>query len=572
MNELSHADIDRILTASGGLYELESAIVAKTSVRTYRRAAPHMRALLDRGRQWGERELVVTASRRVTFEQHYTAVAALAELLVARHGVAHRDRIAIAMSNTPEWSIAFWAIVSIGAIVVPLNAWWTGKELSFAVADAQCKLVIVDEVRSARLQPFREELKGAAFLRVGTASGNEVGKPEDFVLNAEALWATRSPRFPDRRIDSDDPATIFYTSGTTGKPKGAINTHRAISSFVLNATFARARAALTAGYCVEQAMQMSSRPTVTLVTTPFFHLIGCYGGLVLAQFLGGKMVLMSRWDPVSGLELIERERVTNLSGVPTVVQQTIDEAKVSNRDLSSLQAIAYSGAAAPKWLTTAIADVLPGRTCGTAYGLTEASGLVASVWGRDYIERPESVGRPLPTVDVAVHDERGHAVPVGEIGEIAVRSVGALSGYWNNEDATDAAIKDGWLLTGDLGRLDGDGFLFVVDRKKDVIIRGGENIYSLEVENALHSHPDIHEAAVIGLSDRALGEVVVAIVFCSVAAGLTSELIRAHVATQLAAYKVPSHVVIRHEPLPRNAAGKILKVELRAELTKARAP
>jgi long-chain acyl-CoA synthetase len=285
---------------------------------------------------------------------------------------------------------------------------------------------------------------------------------------------------------------------------------------------------------------------------------------------GAKIVLMYKWDVDQALDLVEKEKITNFTGVPTIILQALAGAKASGRDLSSLQAVGFSGAPAPPELPQHVGQVVPQSIPGNSYGLTESSGFITAVSGPDYLDHPGSVGYALPSVDVKVVDPNsGESVPTGETGEIWVRSAGVFMGYWNNPEASAAATSGGWLKTGDLGYLDADNFLYIVDRAKDIIIRGGENIYSIEIENTLLSHPDVLEAAVVGIPHAQLGEEVAAVVCIRADARTTEHELASYALANLARYKVPTRIQIRKEPLPRNAAGKLLKGDLRGALSGA---
>lgn len=565
----SRSDVDRLLTEPGGPFEMHSIGIGPTSARVYKSTPLHLGAVFERGQSWPDREYLVYDSERLTFDRHRQMVRRLARELLESYGVKKGDRIAIAMRNLPEWSVAFWAAVTIGAIAVPLNAWWTGAELSYGIDDCGARVVILDAERYSRLLTFIPKNKiSATIVARGTEITPEVRTFASIVDrndDAEADWPSAV------EIDPDDPATIFYTSGTTGRAKGALSSHRAVCTFLSNVSIARARTVLREGATLQQLSQMSAGQSTALLAVPLFHVIGCYAHLVSAMASGGKIVLMYKWDANQALELVEREKINSFTGVPTIVLQALASAQQSGRDLSSLQAIGFSGAPAPPELPSQIGNALPRSIPGNGYGLTESSGLISAVWGRDYLSHPGSVGYPLPGVDVKVVDpESGQTVATGQIGEIWVRSAGVIQGYWNNPEASAAAITDGWLKTGDLGRLDADGFLYIVDRTKDIIIRGGENVYSIEIENSLLSHPQVLEAAVIGLPHPELGEEIAAVVQVRSNASTTEEDLISYALENLARFKVPSKIHIRRQPLPRNAAGKVLKGELRDDLSSSK--
>jgi long-chain acyl-CoA synthetase len=373
-------------------------------------------------------------------------------------------------------------------------------------------------------------------------------------------------RLPEVELDPDDDATIFYTSGTTGRSKGAPGTPRNICSNLLSLVFSSARAAMRAGTQGADGPAPDRSQNAYLLSVPFFHATGCHSVLVANLAYGGKIVVMHRWDPERALELIERERVTTFGGVPAMVWQVLESSSFATRDVSSVKSIGYGGAPAPPELVRRIEAMFPGRTPSNGYGLTETSSITTMNAGVDYLARPDSVGVPVPVCEVKVVDEEGATLPVGEVGELWIKGPNVVKGYWNKPEATAASFSDGWLHSGDVARLDEEGFVYIVDRAKDMVIRGGENVYCAEVESALFEHPAVTDAAVFGVPHHVLGEEVAAVVRLKDGASATADELRRHVGERLAAFKVPTHIYFRERELPRNPAGKVLKRELRDEL------
>ncbi|MEX2394262.1 MAG: AMP-binding protein, partial [Actinomycetota bacterium] len=472
-------------------------------------------------------------------------------------GVKKGDRIAVAMRNFPEWSIAFWAAASVGAIVVPLNAWWTGEELKYGLEDSGTKVAFCDIERYQRVEPFLEALPVESVVVAKSVAPSGTIAFED-LLDIEAT----SP--PDVEISPEDEATIFYTSGTTGSPKGALGTHRNICTNLFNLMYG-ALSRGTQGRVASPETPPTDRPC-QLLSVPFFHVIGCHSTLCATLAFGTKLVLMYRWDPERALELIEREKITSFGGVPTMVWQVLESPDFNKRDTSSVASIGYGGAPAPPELVRRMSEHFPKASAGNGYGMTETSSLAVGNGGADYVRKPDSVGRPSPVVDVMIADDEGNEVPQGELGEICMRGPNVVKGYWNKPEATAETFRNGWLHSGDIGRVDEEGFLYVVDRKKDMVIRGGENVYSVEIETVLYEHPAVSECAVIGIPHIVLGEEVAAVVKRVPGAEVTEEELKDHVAQRLAAFKVPVRIDIRDTELPRNAAGKIMKRELRDSL------
>jgi long-chain acyl-CoA synthetase len=385
-----------------------------------------------------------------------------------------------------------------------------------------------------------------------------IGTPRD--------WAGLPDRpLPTTPIAPDDDATIFYTSGTTGKPKGALGTHRTMTTNVLTSGAALARAFLRRGE-TPPAPDPNAPQRVTLLVVPMFHVTGCSATLGPALNGGGKLVLMRKWDALEGMKLIERERVTNTGGVPTIAWQLIEHPARADFDLSSIDGITYGGAPSAPELVRRIKEVWPRASAGNGWGMTETSATFTNNNAEDYVHRPDSCG-PAPAVGelkIMTVDAPHRELPTGEVGELWARGPMVLRSYWNKPEATAQTFIDGWVKTGDLARLDEEGFCFIIDRAKDMLIRGGENIYCIEVENVLYDHPAVMDAALIGIPHRTLGEEPGAVVTLKPGARASEQELRAFVADRLAAFKVPVRVAFWHETLPRNANGKIMKSELKA--------
>ncbi len=564
---MSMADVHAALTAPGQFFEMEDVEIRGIPTRAWKHAPPSLPTVLGLSRGHGDRTFLVYEDERTTFEEHFRQVAALARCLVDRYGVTKGDRVAIAMRNFPEWSVAFWAAAAAGAVVVPLNAWWTAPELDYGLSDSGSKVLFCDQERVDRLW---EHLPGLHLAGVVVAKADEELAPRARTAPPEAFadvlgdWRAGEPALPDVAIEPDDDATIFYTSGTTGRPKGALGTHRNICGNLVSLGFAQARAAMRS----ERPPSANALQTSYLLSVPFFHATGCHSVLVANTMAGGKLVIMHKWDPERALELIERERVTIFGGVPTMVWQVLESPDFERRDTSSVAAVGYGGAPAPPELVRRIEKMFPGRIPSNGYGLTETSSVATMNSGVDYLQKPDSVGVPVAVVDVKVVDEDGNELSRGSVGELWIKGPNVVKGYWNKPDDTARTFTDGWLHSGDVARIDDEGFVFIVDRAKDMVIRGGENVYCVEVEAALFEHPAVTDAAVIGVPHPTLGEEVGAIVVLKPGAHATADELRAHVGERLAAFNVPTHIYFRDEPLPRNPAGKVLKRDLRDEVLK----
>ncbi len=564
---LSVREIDARLCVAGSHFEIDEVEIGGRRMRVWKNAPVTLADILERSRQLGgNRDYLVLDGERLTHAQHHERVLQLAAALVEDFGVEKGDRVAIAMRNLPEWSIAFFAAGLIGAIAVPINAFWNGPELVFALEDCDPRVLIAD---GERLERLRTETGLLAKMRViGTRiEDRKTSEPLPAGIERFDEVLKREARAPQVDVESDDLLSLFYTSGTTNHPKGVLGTHRHICSGMIGLEYAGARIMARLGMSAPDGERAAP---VILVPVPFFHATGCHMNLVAQAWFGGTVVMMRRWNPEQALDLIERERVTGLSGVPAMAWDLVHSESIGQRDVSSLQSLGGGGAAAPPALLRRIQEVVPGCGSGTGYGMTESSALTASIGGLDYVERPTSVGVPMPICDVRIVDDEGRDAPVGEIGEIWIGGAMVASGYWRRPEATEETFADGWLRSGDLGRLDGDGFLYIVDRAKDMVIRGGENISSLEVEAALLAHPSVLEAAVFAVPHPSLGEEVGAVVLLKSGEAADAGALQRHAAERLAPFKIPTHIWWTGEPLPRGATGKIQKREIKARYLAAR--
>ncbi|MBX3494334.1 MAG: acyl--CoA ligase [Parvibaculum sp.] len=558
------------LTAPGSPFEMETVDIRGNKIRTYKNTPPSLRAIFDLGRAWGEREFIVYEDERLTYENHYRAATAFGRVLSEKYGVKKGDRVALIMRNFPEWSIVFWAVAAIGGVIVPLNAWGTGPELEYGVSDSGSKVLIVDHERLDRIRPHLKALGLDGLVAVRTPA-DELGVAEAFeTLVAKPQDYAKLPdgTLPDPGVHPDDDATIFYTSGTTGKPKGALGTQRNICTNLMNALLGGARAFMRRGE-IPPAPDPAAPPRITLLSVPLFHVTGCHSILVSTYAGGGKLIIIHKWNPEKALELIERERVTAFGGVPAMVWQVLESPDFQTRDTSSVESIGYGGAPSAPDLVARIKRQFPKVQPSNGYGLTETSAITTQNLSEDYIAKPDSAGPAVPVCDIKVVDEKGNELPRGQVGELWIRGPNIVKGYWNKPEATAAAITEGgWFHSGDLVRIDDEGFAYILDRAKDMLIRGGENIYCVEVEDALYAHPAVMDAAVVAIPHKVLGEEVGAVVQVAPGKQVSEEELRAHVGKLLAAFKVPIKIELRHEPLPRNPNGKILKTVLREDMKK----
>jgi len=552
----------------GSPFAVTTVTVRGVEVKTFAAAPPNMRLVWEMTAAHGDKKYLVYEDESFTYAEVHAQVRKLAHYLVSQ-GVGRGDRVALSMRNYPEWVVGYWATVSIGAAVVGMNAWWTPAEMDYALGDSAPKVLIVDDERLERyLQtPTKRDIHVIAVR-------TDRDLPAGGVRWADVMATADPGSLPPAEIDPDDDATIFYTSGTTGFPKGAQLHHRGSVINVMNIASMTAAAsagiakAVAAGDLAAPPPPPPALPPVFMAPTPLFHVTACNCILHPATLVGGTLVLMYKWDPGRALELIEREKCTNFSGVPTMGRELLLHPDWSKRDTSSLAAISGGGAAVQPDLVEKIDKELKNGTPTTGYGMTETHGIITANTSLWYTSKPESCGPPVPTLEVKLVDEEGRDLPRDPAitGILCVKGAITIKGYLNRPEATAETIKDGWLNTGDIARIDADGFIYIVDRAKDMVIRGGENVYCSEVETAIYRHPAIAEAAVFGIPDERLGEEVAACIVLQPGKSVSEDELRSFLKESLANYKIPSRLWFRDEPIPRNASGKFLKRELRKEL------
>jgi long-chain acyl-CoA synthetase len=562
---ISLAQANALLTRHGSPFEMEERDIRGVRIRVWKNAPATMREVFLLARRHAGKTFVVHRDERSSYEDFARAALAIAEAL-QQAGVRKGDRVAIAMRNLPEWPAAFFGCLLAGGVATLLNAWWTGPELEFGLKDSGAKIAIVDGERLERMVDRLHDCP--ALERIFVSRGREdaphpkVAKLESIVGEVNSWHLLPDRPLPDVPLDPEDDATILYTSGTTGKPKGALGTHRNSATNVLGRPFAMARAFVRRGEPIP-APDPDAPQKCTLMVVPLFHTTGCHATMIPLLAAGGKLVFMHKWDPELAMQLIERERVTGAGGVPTIAWQLLEHPALGKYDLSSLESISYGGAPAAAELVLRLKQKFPKAVLGTGWGMTEASGGFTGHQGEDYELRPASCGPALPIGDTKIVDEAGKELPVGGVGELWVKGPTIVKGYWQNPEATAATFINGWLRTGDIARLDEDGFCYILDRAKDMLIRGGENIYCIEVENALYEHPAVIDAAIVAIPHHTLGEAPGAVVTLKPGTTADEDELRAFVAVRLAAFKVPVNILFSADMLPRNTNGKILKNELK---------
>jgi acyl-CoA synthetase (AMP-forming)/AMP-acid ligase II len=493
---------------------------------------------------------LVAGAERLTFAEVYAEAEKVASALIGK-GLSRGDRVGIAMRNSPSWIALYMGITMAGGVACLLNGWWQSEELAEAIADVGCTLVVADPPRAVRLGV----IDGLAVPVVAI---------DDLQPLAEALAPlTRNwPKAALPGLSGDDHATILFTSGSTGQSKGALSDHRAVLQGVFNYL---AQALVMLGIATKDGNPPQGQPA-TLLNVPLFHVTAEVPVFLQSFAMGRKLVLMPKWDAEEAMRLIQAEAITYFVGVPLMSFEILTHPNRPNYDLSTVTDFAAGGAPRPVEHVRRIKEEMGGGAPLLGYGLTETNGIGCGNWRDNYLAKPNSTGRAsAPLVDLAILDSAGRPVAAGERGEVGIRSVANFKEYWNQPAATAAAFTaDRYFLTGDIGYLDEDGYLFIVDRKKDIIIRGGENISCQEVEAAIYQHPAVAEAAVFGLPDERFGEVPGAVVKYRPGEELTPEQLCAYLYAHIAAFKVPARIWTAEAPLPRLGTEKIDKVGLRA--------
>ncbi|MCX6535324.1 MAG: AMP-binding protein [Actinobacteria bacterium] len=560
---MSWTEANLAVTAPGQIFELIDAEVFGTKTQVFKNAPAHLGQIFAGSRNHGDKTFLVYEGETWSFAKTMDQIDALSNLLVNSYGVKKGDRVAVAMRNYPEWVMSFAAIISVGAISVSMNSWWVEDEMDFALQDSGAKVLICDQQRFDIGQESCNKLS----IKVLVARAEKpLPTSVDTWQEALAPHLAAGLKCPVVAIASDDDATILYTSGTTGRPKGAVSTHRAIISALM--AFSARNSVLNMSGTKLKEVTGPEVPTSFILIVPLFHVTGCVPVMMSCFIAGLKLAIMYKWDAEKALEMIEREQITNFVGVPTQSWDLVNSPAFDKYDTSSLRAVGGGGAPSPTSLVGKVNDKVKNGSPQLGYGMTETNAYGPGITGSDYLSHPTSTGRAVLPMLVEVRDENLKSVPTGQAGEIWFFGPMLIRGYWNRPDATAETIVDGWLRSGDIGRLDADGFVYVEDRVKDMILRAGENIYGAEVESAIYDHPAVHEAAVFGVPHERLGEEVGVAILPKAGAVLDLQNLWEFLEGKISAHKVPIHVIVMNEPLPRNAAGKFLKRELQQRLSK----
>ena len=531
------------------------AIGERDGMRQFLNAPADLNTMIEAARAHGRKTFIIEEAddgtdRRLTFDE----VFAMRDRLVPLLQIDRSERVAICMRNRAEWIVAFLAVIKAGGIAALLNSRGSPSELVAMIHEVTPEIVLADSRR-------------AALIREGGYAGRmlDLTRPFD---EAETRRRADVASASAGAGSADEACTILFTSGTTGRVKGAVLSHRNLITGLMSVQLSGMQVlhitAARMGIPVETMLQHMPQQAVLLVY-PLFHISGLGSAFLSPMLAGSKVVVMRRWDADKALQYIRDEQVTMFTGVPTMLWDVLHSARLGHADLSSLRNIASGGQALPVNLLQEMRASCPQAMMGTGYGMTECSGAIAQAVGEDFVRKPSSAGRVLPLVEVRIVAPDGRDLPLGEAGEIVVRGAQVMRGYWNRPEETAAVLTpDGWLHTGDVGLIDEEGYVFIVDRKKDMVISGGENIYCAEVERVLGEMPQITECAAFGIPDERLGEMLVCVIRGK---GINEDEVIRRVAERLAKYKAPGHVAFLDESLPRNHVGKVDKIALRARWT-----
>ncbi len=574
-SDASAASIRAQLTGPGGPFEVTTEVIDGQELKVFKDRFDNLGVVARFAAAHGDKEFLVHGERRITFRD-FLAMSNSVSFALADAGVTHGDRVAVLAQNSPEWCMAFWGTVDIGAVLVGLNGWWNTDEIIYGLHDSGAKVLVVDTKRFARIADEIDSIDTLERVYLTDADPEDLvgGRASPKLRSFDELIAAPTETFPEAPIDEGDHAVIFYTSGTTGRPKGAISTHRSMVANLQNTVFLLTASSMAHAAAIERGDAADEGPPlppggqpVALFTAPLFHVAGCHSTLVVGMMGGLKLVMLEgRFEPVRALSLIETEGVTLWTAVPTMVWRVCEAPERHDYDTSTVISVSFGGSPSAGEMQRRVRETFPNLKATTnAYGLTESSSVATTLTGADSQRKPDSVGLPMPTVDIAIAAPDGSHLGPNRTGEVLLRGPIIMPGYWNKPEATASTIIDGWLHTGDVGHLDEEGYLFITDRAKDMLIRGGENIYCVEIENRLVEHPDVADAAVIGVPHETLGEEVKAVIEVVAGTDPTDAELQRWVGEVLAPFKVPTHIERWDAQLPRNASGKLLKNVLRGE-------
>ena len=509
-----------------------------------------LRKYFDFALMHGEKEFLVFEDERFTFGEAFKIAAKFGNALI-NAGIKKGDKVSICMQNNPEFMFAYMGIVGIGAVCVPLNSWWVPNEVIYGIEHSQSKLLLADQKR----------LQGLESINITKIISSYT--PDENFTDFKEFIKNESDEWPEVEISRDDDATIYYTSGSTGRPKGVLSTQRGLISSMFSWAFMASVLSEREKRLGKDSTSLASGDSSILLCVPLFHATGSHVAFLLSILVGRKVVMMKKWDTGEALKLIDNEKITDITGVPTQTWELLNHPDRDSYDLSSLRTLGGGGGPRPAEHVKALDKNFKGRP-GIGYGLTETNALGTMGAGDEYINNPSSAGRVVPPLtEIKIIDENWQELPEGKIGEVAIRSQSNMKGYWRNDDATAECINsEGWFKSGDLGKFDGP-FLYILDRLKDMVIRGGENIACPEVEGAIYEHPDVLEASVFGIPDERLGEILCSSICLREGSKLSVELLNEFLSDKLAAFKIPVKIKFTYNPLPKIASGKFDKPTMR---------
>jgi len=544
--------------APGAPLETETITIDGVELSVFANVPTNLGQLYQLGLEAGDQTFLVYQEERFSFAESQDLALRMARVLRETYAVQLGDRVAICARNSPEWCIAYMAITMIGAIAVPMNSWWKSPELKYGLEDSGSKLIFLDPARLELLKPHLAELD----VKVVMIKPDAASAFPEFYELARSSEALSQAELDTNPVLPEDSASIMYTSGSTGMPKGVLSSHRNIINALYTWKFVKEITEILRPELTEENPEF---PPALLANVPLFHVTGSHAQFLASFIYLRKFVMMYKWDSEVALKLIEEERISVFHGVPTMAWEIMQSPNFDSTDLSSLRGVQSGGAPRPPEHLNMIMQKFPDAAVpGLGYGLTETNAIGAIISGKFYASRPNSTGRPTPPVtSVQIVDEAGNALDPGEVGEICIKGATIMKGYWNNPEATAEVIKDGWFHSGDIGMLDEQGFLIIMDRAKDIVIRGGENIGCAEVEYAISEHPEVNEVSVYGIPDDRLGEMPCASIMLQQGSELTAVELTDFLSARIAAFKIPERFYFQFEQLPRIATGKIAKKELR---------
>ena len=550
-------DITEQLTSSGQLFETREYTNSKgIALKEYASFPDNLRGYFDFGLLHADKEFLIYDSERFLYKDVIAKAAQVGNALISE-GIEKGDRVAICMQNNPEFIFAYMGITGIGAVCVPLNSWWVPDEVIYALEHSEAKLLFGDQKRLQGLENLKDVKKIITSYT-----------PDDNFISFSEFIKDHSSEWPDIEISRDDQATIYYTSGSTGKPKGVLSSQRGVISSMFSWACMSTILSEREKIMGNDSTPLASSESSILLCVPLFHATGSHVAFLMSILVGRKVVMMKKWDAGDAIRLIHEEKVSDITGVPTQTWELLNHPDREKYDLSSLRTLGGGGGPRPAEHVKLLDENFKGRP-GIGYGLTETNALGTLANGDEYVSHPSTAGRVVPPLtEIKIFDENWNELPEGEIGEIAIRSESNMLGYWKNEEATSECMNnEGWFRSGDMGKFEGP-FLFILDRIKDMVIRGGENIACPEVENAIYEHPDVLEACVFGIPDERLGEILCTAIYLKKGAKLDKDTLVQFLSNKLAAFKIPAIIEFSSVNLPLVASGKFDKPALRKMFTK----